>query len=159
MGVVMRILKALIPVLTLLAAAAPVSAENLTLTCRTNPSFLATMRRALVAKVQNEINTTLFTDSRAKVSLRLLSLQATNNSVNTDDLLSTVAVTDSGDPSGLAFALSGGITFANAGSCVYTYRVVVTTRGRDTVNGDRISTRTDSTLTVTTPPYGSIRKG
>ena len=158
----MKISRLFFPALALFLAAnvttsVPVRAETYTLPCKTTPTFLTTIKRSLESKIEANVNQSQFSDARATVQLKLLSLQAAPNPVNSEDLVAGLAVLNSG-PTGLSFAIDGNITFAAGGTCLYTYRVVVLTRARDLVTGDRILSRTDSIITLTTPPYGTLKK-
>ena len=157
-GVIMKLFKAIVPALAVFLAAVPVSAETFTLSCKQTPTFLATLKRSLEGMIQEEIDQTVFSDARASVQMRMLSLTTASDPVTDEDLLSGLSIHDSGDPVGLAFGLDGDVVFAPTGTCSYLYRVTILTRARDTESGDRVSTRTESTITITTPPYGLLRR-
>jgi hypothetical protein len=158
-GVIMKILRSVLPALATLFVCATAQADTFSTSCKTSPAFLSSIRKSIEGMVTDEIDGAAYSDGRATVQLKLLSLQGQTDSVTTEELLANIVVEDSGHPTGLAFGVTGDIDLGVAGgTCVYTYRVIVTTRGRDNDTGDRINTRTDTIMTVTTPPYGAIRR-
>jgi len=148
------------PVLVAILALATTNAyaDTFTLTCKSTPSILSSIKKALELKVQSQVDINAFTNTKTSVGMKLLTSGTTTAPISLDQLLAGINVHDSGDPTGLAFGVGGNLNLSDNGSCIYTYRVSVNVRGTDKVSGDKITTRTESIITITTPPLGNVKK-
>ena len=126
--------------------------------CAQTPVIMSALKDSIATSVLDQVDRTQYELVRVHVGLRILARDTTEVPVEPAQLAGGLAIQRNGFPDGLAFGLGGTVNYTQPNLCVYTVRVIISTTGRRIGTPDRLATRSESNITLTTPFLAPIKK-
>ena len=74
-----------------------------------------------------------------------------------EEVLEGINIENSDHPDGLSWGVTGGSALSLYKTCIYLYRVIITTKGTRRNDGQKLSTRTESQLDFEGPTTGKLK--
>lgn len=142
----------------LVCSAANLAAQDggtLTVSCPKKPKTIRVISAGIREGVEARVNPD-YANPKVRVRAKCRRMPGGEQFVfSLASLLDTVNIENSNHPSGLAYGVSGEVAIDFQGNaCDYSCRVIITSSGNEPETGDRVNTRTESSLPVSEPLNG-----
>lgn len=143
--------------LVLCSGAAYAQEAKLTIKCHPKPRNINFFKQALKDRLLASVDLSKYENPSVALRMNLIGLQTVPVALTSQEVAGDLNIVSQPSPEGLAFTVEGEIRFDR--ECLYTYRVLVGTRGRDKTSGARVYEKTSSEISVRAPMDGRFRKG
>lgn len=143
--------------LVLCSGLAMAQEPKLTIKCHPKPRNINFFKQALKDRILASIDKTKYERPSVALRLNLISLNTAPVVLTSQQVAESLNIISQPSPEGLAFTVDGEIRYDH--ECLYTYRALIGTRGRDIATGKRVYVKTSSEIVVRAPMDGRFRKG